>query len=203
MWGSRKQTGAPGLLGMSNDDMKGVLRSHGHPVGGTRAVLAQRILDLNLPLVPVIAESSLPVEFVPMIAESSVPVGPVPINQLPDGTTVVNVKVEHIRPEYTDIVQWCADPNNIYIGRQGNGFSEIEGRKIRYPPASKWKNPFTVADHGLSAVTQYETYIRASPLIHDIHELRGKRLGCWCVNPKDPHITCHGQILLKLLAEQK
>ena len=43
----------------------------------------------------------------------------------------------------------------------------------------------------------YEQYIRSSPLINDIEELRGKVLGCWC-KPS----PCHGDILLKILDER-
>jgi hypothetical protein len=63
-------------------------------------------------------------------------------------------------------------------------------------PQSKWHNPYTVSKYGIEAITMFEVYIRGSPLLKDIEELRGKRLGCWCA-PK----PCHGNVLLRLLDE--
>jgi len=51
--------------------------------------------------------------------------------------------------------------------------------------------------YGDMAIPMYEQYIRSSPLINDIEELRGKVLGCWC-KPS----PCHGDILLKILDER-
>ena len=34
-------------------------------------------------------------------------------------SSVVNVKVAHIRPKYNDLEEWTKDPNNVYIGRAG------------------------------------------------------------------------------------
>lgn len=35
-----------------------------------------------------------------------------------------------------------------------------------------------------------------------LDELRGKTLGCWCINTdKETPVKCHGQVLLKLLNE--
>lgn len=48
MWGSRKKAGAPGLLGLSNEEMKVILRTHHLPTTGRRADLGQRLLDHNL-----------------------------------------------------------------------------------------------------------------------------------------------------------
>jgi hypothetical protein len=64
---------------------------------------------------------------------------------------------------------------------------------------SKWGNPFRIGHDGTreQVVEKYEKYIRARPdLMADLHELRGKRLGC-CCKPK----ACHGDILVKLIEE--
>jgi len=46
----------------------------------------------------------------------------------------------------------------------------------------------------------YEKWIRLKPeLLADIHELDGKVLGCWC----DRDELCHGDVLIKLVEEQK
>ena len=64
-------------------------------------------------------------------------------------------------------------------------------------PASKWANPFKITLTGRTgALQRYEEYIRESPLLHELEELRGKTLACWCA-PEG----CHGDILIKLLAE--
>ena len=61
---------------------------------------------------------------------------------------------------------------------------------------SKWHNPYTVSACGSveEAVRRYEVYIRQQPhLMADLHELKGKRLGCWC-KPG----PCHGDVLARL-----
>jgi hypothetical protein len=188
MWGTRKKAGAPGLQGMSNDEMKTLLRAGGHPYSGDRATLAQRIIDLNLPLPQ---PSSPP----PRVEE----VYPLPA-PCPDGTEVVNLKVEFLRPTYNDAKAWCEDPsgNNVYIGRGGIVF--VDG--ARYPPTSKWHNPYTSKEHGTRAVELYDQYIRAQPFLDQIEELRGKKLGCWCVDPNNPAVRCHGHVLITILNER-
>lgn len=73
-------------------------------------------------------------------------------------------------------------PYDIYIGRP-----------------SKWGNPFAIGVDGNRAevIRKYEEWIRTRPhLMADLHELRGKVLGCWCA-PK----PCHGDVLIKLVEE--
>lgn len=105
------------------------------------------------------------------------------------------------------VVQDC----EVYIGRACyRGGWEL--------PQSKWHNPYTVNKYGDKAITLYEEYIRNSPLINNIEELRGKVLGCWCIGkqrkcsktntveipveiPKEIPMICHGQVLIKILNE--
>lgn len=55
--------------------------------------------------------------------------------------TVVNVKVQHIRPQYKDLRDWMEDDDNVYIGRRGVVF--IDGR--RFPDCdSPFANPFKI-----------------------------------------------------------
>lgn len=75
---------------------------------------------------------------------------------------------------------------------------------------SKWGNPFT-HNKGESlalyktktrkeAVDNYKLWItegEGKHLLEDLHELRGKILGCWC-KPK----LCHGDILIELINEK-
>lgn len=115
-------------------------------------------------------------------------------------STVVNVKVAHIRPNYQDLSVWCKDPENVYIGRAGVVF--VEG--VRFPKKdSVWANPFKISAsmNREQVIAAYETYIRAklagsSELRAELETLRGKKLGCWCA--PEP---CHGNVLEKLLAE--
>jgi hypothetical protein len=109
-------------------------------------------------------------------------------------TTVVNVKVAHIRPRYQNLKEWCSDPNNIYIGRGGIVFVDGE----RYPKtSSKWANPYKVGKDGTidEVVEKFKKHIDA--LIEkgevDPVELKGKTLGCWCKPGK-----CHGDYLVQL-----
>ena len=89
------------------------------------------------------------------------------------------------------VVHCKKEPYDVYIGRP-----------------SKWGNPFTHLDKSTraefkvatrdEAVAAYEEYIRNKPeLLADLHELKGKVLGCWC-KPK----SCHGDILVKLIKEE-
>ena len=57
--------------------------------------------------------------------------------------SVVNCKVQYIRPKYNNLKEWMNDPNNIYIGR---GVVFID--KKRFPAqASKFANPYKVGKH--------------------------------------------------------
>lgn len=77
-------------------------------------------------------------------------------------------RVVHCRKKHYD----------IYIGRE-----------------SKWGNPFIVGPYTREeALEKYEEWIENQLwLLKDIHELKGKVLGCWC-KPK----ACHGDILAYL-----
>lgn len=89
------------------------------------------------------------------------------------------------------VVHFKKEPFDIYIGRP-----------------SKWGNPFThiVDKHTLAefvvktreeSIMKYLEWITKGNgryLIKDLHELKGKVLGCWC-KPK----PCHGEVLYKLV----
>lgn len=70
---------------------------------------------------------------------------------------------------------------------------------------SKWGNPFTHKD-GTKAefilptrqecIDAFRTWItegKGMYLLKDLHELKGKTLGCWC-SPQ----SCHGDVLMEL-----
>lgn len=113
-------------------------------------------------------------------------------------TKIVNVKVQHIRPKYTNLKHWMEDENNIYIGRSGIVF--IDGKRFPKKP-SIWANPFKVENNRNETVlSPYEKYIRNKIEneygVEKLLKLKGKTLGCWC-KPK----SCHGDILIKLINE--
>jgi hypothetical protein len=61
---------------------------------------------------------------------------------------------------------------------------------------TKWGNPFRIGVDGdrQQVVEKYEAYILTRPdLLKSLHELRGKKLGCWC-HP----LACHGNVLARL-----
>lgn len=61
---------------------------------------------------------------------------------------------------------------------------------------SKWGNPYKISP-GMSrgqVIVAYHRYLLAHPeLLADLHELKGKILGCWCAP-----LPCHGDVLAKL-----
>ena len=79
---------------------------------------------------------------------------------------------------------------DVYIGRGskwGNPYTHIKGET---------KAQFLVKNRD-EAIEKYEEWIREQPeLLKDLHELKGKRLGCYC----RPH-KCHGDILCDLIDE--
>jgi len=84
----------------------------------------------------------------------------------------------------TRVVNKYVEPYDVYIGR-----------------GSKWGNPFVVGTNGNRArvIKFYEKWIRKQPhLLAALHELEGKRLGCFC-KPK----ACHGDVLVKLIEEME
>ena len=77
---------------------------------------------------------------------------------------------------------------DVYIGRRWS----MGGWRL---PQSKWHNPFTVKQCGsaVNAIKRYEEYLREQAgLRKSLHELQGKRLGCWC-----KPAPCHGDVLAK------
>lgn len=97
------------------------------------------------------------------------------IAYLPDGTRVVNVKVEQ---------------HDVYIGRGtkwGNPFSHKKGTRAK-----------EVVGSVEEAIRRYRAHIAKRPdLLDALQELRGKRLGCSC-KPG----PCHGDVLLELMGDK-
>lgn len=115
--------------------------------------------------------------------------------------SVVNVKVQYIRPKYRNLKEWMASEDNVYIGRCGVVF--IDGK--RFPPVSTggkggiFANPYKVGRDGdLDEVLKnYEEWLKEEINAGRITKsqlsaLKGKNLGCWCKPNK-----CHGDVLLR------
>ena len=61
---------------------------------------------------------------------------------------------------------------------------------------SKWGNPFRIGADGTrrDVIAKYRSWIAQRPdLLASLHELKGKRLGCFC-KPQ----PCHGDVLAEL-----
>ena len=118
-------------------------------------------------------------------------------------TRIANVKVACIRPQYQNLKEWMADPNNVYIARRGIVF--IEG--VRFPQKdSPFANPFKVGKNGTreEVINKYRDYIVAKIengeiSYEQIENLKGKTLGCWCHGPDEVDPPCHGDVLVKIL----
>ncbi len=79
----------------------------------------------------------------------------------------------------TKVVHCKRESYDVYIGRPG-----------------KWGNPYSIGRDGTreEVISKYETYIINNPaLMADLHELKGKVLGCYC-----KPLACHGDILARL-----
>ncbi len=91
------------------------------------------------------------------------------------------------------VVHCKKEPYDVYIGRPskwGNPFSHIDsaflaGRHAKYKVDTR--------DEAVEMFEEWITKGEGQYLLKDLHELKGKVLGCWCA----PY-RCHGDVLLKL-----
>lgn len=71
----------------------------------------------------------------------------------------------------------------------------------RIDRATVWGNPYVLGHDGTreEVIEKYRSWVLTSsdrPAVwvrEHVHELRGKRLGCWCAP-----LACHGDVLLEL-----
>jgi Domain of unknown function (DUF4326) len=95
-------------------------------------------------------------------------------------TTVVNLKGHKDDPDYADVV---------YVGRaMHRGGWHLAGSPLA--------SPFRPGRDGSreEVLVRYRTYLLGRPdLLALLPELRGHRLGCWCV-PE----ACHAQVIAEL-----
>lgn len=93
----------------------------------------------------------------------------------------------------TTVVNVRTDDFDVYIGRAN----------LRYGlEASPYANPFPIIpglntrEEVIAAYREWVLYSNSSAAAYireHVHELRGKRLGCWC-HPSD----CHGRVLAEM-----
>ena len=91
----------------------------------------------------------------------------------------------------TTVVNVNRDDYDVYIARP-----------------SKWGNPYSHKENTLAqytvktrkeAIQKYREWILARPeLLNSLHELEGKKIGCFC-KPQ----SCHGDILVDLINNRK
>jgi len=90
----------------------------------------------------------------------------------------MSAKVVHCKKELYD----------VYIGRPskwGNPFSHLPNSIAKYKVETR--------DEAVAKFEEWITKGEGQHLLKDLHELKGKVLGCWC-KPQ----SCHGDVLLKL-----
>lgn len=79
----------------------------------------------------------------------------------------------------TEVVNLKYEDYDVYIGRR-----------------SKWGNPYHIGKLTREEVIEkYKEYILNKPeLLKDLHELKNKKLGCFCSPAR-----CHGDVLVELV----
>jgi hypothetical protein len=107
-------------------------------------------------------------------------------------TQLINLHDKHKGYEYY-IKNFGSD--FVYIGR----FQYRPKAQLGNIPKSIWANPFPAKNHTYQehsrAVDLYRQYIIKRPdLLAQLHTLKNKILGCWCVP-----LPCHGNVLIELL----
>ena len=93
----------------------------------------------------------------------------------------------------TKIVNKATDSFDVYIGRGskwGNPYSHLSNTKAEFKVSSR--------NEAIQSYYLYITVGEGKHLQNDLHELKGKTLGCYC-KPK----KCHGDILIDLIMYKK
>ena len=82
------------------------------------------------------------------------------------------------KPKFiTKVVHFKKDAYDVYIGRLPGG----KFNKWAYPKELREK--FPKGTPRKTIIDAYEEYLLSKPeLMADLHELKGKTLGCWCKN---------------------
>ena len=86
------------------------------------------------------------------------------------------------------VVHFKKEPFDIYVGRPskwGNPFTHKGGTQAEFVLGSR--------EEAIAAYREWLTKGEGMHLLDDLHELKGKVLGCWC-KPS----ACHGDVLAEL-----
>lgn len=90
-----------------------------------------------------------------------------------------NEKPYFPNPPSCEVVNITTEAYEVYIGR-----------------GSKWGNPFKMKNQSQQerdrVCDEYEKWFWTTDLKHDLHELKGKILGCYC-----KPLRCHGDFLAR------
>ena len=90
------------------------------------------------------------------------------------------------------VVHCKKETYDVYIGRPskwGNPFSHLK-------KSTKAKYLVDTREESIEAYKKWITEGEGKHLLNDLHELKGKTLGCWC-KPK----SCHGDVLAELVSK--
>ena len=94
----------------------------------------------------------------------------------------------------TKVVNKYREPYDIYIGRGskwGNPYTHIKGK-------TKASHVVNTREESIQSFKEWITKGEGKHLLNDLHELKGKTLGCFC-KPQ----SCHGDILKELADRQE
>jgi hypothetical protein len=94
----------------------------------------------------------------------------------------------------TDLIVW-PEPDTAVVNLKNQGYD------VRIDRKTKWGNPYVVGRDGTreECIHKYDEWVQEQDhLMISLHELKGKRLGCWC----HPH-PCHGDVLVRLIGQLK
>ena len=92
-------------------------------------------------------------------------------------------KVVNVKEEYDVYIGRGCCPKTSKQGKWGNPFSHLENSIALYKVS-------TIEE----AIDKYEEYLLANKeLFNSLHELKYKRIACWCKNKS----KCHGSIIKK------
>ena len=113
--------------------------------------------------------------------------------------------------EETELVNIAKETSSGTVDQRAREWEGRSSRHVYIGRGSDFGNPFShspmtaalyIVDSRETAIEKYRQYILSRPeLLKKLKELKGKRLGCWCVS--NGHLSekyiCHGQVLLELL----
>jgi hypothetical protein len=93
------------------------------------------------------------------------------------------MKAKRVRVE-GDLYHGRVPEGAVYVGRAAPGL-----------PASRFRNPYTVKEHGEEAMNLFYRYLDRNPELVEAarRELAGKDLACWCKLDQ----PCHADELLR------